>query len=204
MKALIIGVGMAGCIIADFLSKGLESEEIDYLVVDNDEESLKSISIQKKLLIRSGKTGGDPSIGRKAIEENKEALSNELTGYQSVIVVFGGGGGMGTGAGSAVARMAKERGLNTMVFLTKPFEFEADARAAKTASCVEELAANCIPVIAVDNENLLSQEDKKRPINAAFDIINEKVLAYLNRAHEVCEGGDMVDMITRDPLLTRG
>lgn len=201
MKLLMIGVGGAGCMLTDYLANGLQIDEISYLAIDNDEENLESVSIQKKLLIGSSKTDGDPSIGMRFADENKERIVKELMGYPSAIVIFGGGGDMGTGAGCRISFLAKENKMNTAAMITKPFSFESKARASRTESCIEELVAGKIPVVAIHQDWILSRKDEEKPIKEALDLINWKVLSYVN---DVCRktdvGGDIINTFERNPM----
>ena len=73
-------------------------------------------------------SGGDPSMGRRAAEEDEQAIADALVESDMVFITCGMGGGTGTGSAPVVARLAKQSGALTVAVVTKPFGFEGRRR----------------------------------------------------------------------------
>ena len=55
--------------------------------------------------------GANPNVGRKAAEDDQDAIRAMLEGADMVFIAAGMGGGTGTGAAPIVAQIAKELGI---------------------------------------------------------------------------------------------
>ena len=100
--AKIIGVGGAGLSLVDGLRLD-NFKGVEHLVIDVDARALGDSIADRKMpigrtLTRGMGTGGEFSIARKAIEQEKEALSQKLDGIDIVFLLAGLGGGTGGGA----------------------------------------------------------------------------------------------------------
>ncbi|NTV28413.1 MAG: cell division protein FtsZ, partial [Methanothrix sp.] len=127
-KIIVVGCGGAGSNTVNHLSKiGLEGAKT--VVINTDNQHLKTVEAEKKILIgqtltRGMGAGGDPNIGRKAAEQAIPVLQDTFRGADLVFVVAGMGGGTGTGSAPVVARVAKERGAIVVAMVTTPFHIE--------------------------------------------------------------------------------
>ncbi|MGD0238232.1 MAG: cell division protein FtsZ, partial [Syntrophorhabdales bacterium] len=173
IKIVTIGVGGAGNNTVNRLLKvGVKGTEL--VAVNTDVTHFKIIDDRiKKVLI--GKTitkglgaGGDPVIGMKAAEVDRQVLEEVLQGSQLVFLCAGMGGGTGTGAASVIAQIAKEQGAIVVAMVTYPFDLER-VRKVKAEEGIQNLRKNCDSVIIVDN-NRLVRLVPNLPMNEAFAV----------------------------------
>lgn len=92
-----------------------------------------------KLTTRGLGAGGDPEIGKKAAEEDRNMISKVLEDADIVFITAGMGGGTGSGAAPVVAEIAKREGALTIGVVTRPFTFEGRKRIVQAEKGIEEL-----------------------------------------------------------------
>ncbi len=90
-------------------------EGVEFIVANTDAQALQKSSANTTIQLGNEITkglgaGADPSIGRRAAEEDRERVREVLTGSDMVFITAGMGGGTGTGAAPVVAEVAKELG----------------------------------------------------------------------------------------------
>ena len=135
-------------------------QNIDFIAVNTDVQALsKSIAkiripIGQKLTQGLG-AGGDPLIGEKAAEEDKDAICNALRGANMVFVTAGMGGGTGTGSAPVVAKIAKEMGILTVAIVTTPFAWEGPRRAKLAEEGLVKLRNEADSVIVIPNSKII-------------------------------------------------
>ncbi|MGA3020696.1 MAG: cell division protein FtsZ [Candidatus Micrarchaeales archaeon] len=176
IKIVTIGVGGAGNnTINRLLKVGVKGTEL--VAVNTDVQHFKIIDDRiKKILI--GKTitkglgaGGDPDIGIKAAEVDRQVLEEVLSGAQLVFLCAGMGGGTGTGASPVIAQIAKEAGAIVVAMVTYPFDLER-VRKVKADEGIQNLRKFCDSVIIVDN-NRLVRLVPNLPMNEAFAVADD-------------------------------
>jgi cell division protein FtsZ len=176
IKIVTIGVGGAGNnTINRLLKVGVKGTEL--VAVNTDVQHFKIIDDRiKKILI--GKTitkglgaGGDPDIGTKAAEVDRQVLEEVLSGAQLVFLCAGMGGGTGTGAAPVIAQIAKEAGAIVVAMVTYPFDLER-VRKVKAEEGIQNLRKFCDSVIIVDN-NRLVRLVPNLPMNEAFAVADD-------------------------------
>ena len=128
----VVGCGGGG---SNAVNRMIEADirDVDFIALNTDLQALNKSNAQTRLPIGQKLTqglgaGGDPSIGEKAAEEDKEAIKSVLQGANMVFVTAGMGGGTGTGSAPVVARIARELGALTVGIVTTPFEWEGNRR----------------------------------------------------------------------------
>ena len=100
----VIGVGGAGGnAVNRMIAEGMTG--VEFVAVNTDEQALNVCSAASKIRIGSKTTqglgaGADPEKGRRAVEEDRNAVYEELENADMVFVTAGMGGGTGTGGGS--------------------------------------------------------------------------------------------------------
>jgi cell division protein FtsZ len=144
-------------------------------------QHLKVTHAKIKLLIgekltRGLGSGGDPEVGKAAIEESTEQVSKILEGVDIAFVTAGMGGGTGTGAAPVVAKLAREKGAIVVGVVTMPFKIEK-GRIAYAIKGLTEIRRECDTVIVIDN-NKLMRLVPQLPINEAFKV-GDSVLANM-------------------------
>ena len=128
----IIGVGGAGgnavSTMIDYNLHGLEFAVANSNIIDLKKSKAKvKLQLGKELTKGLG-AGANPDTGRKAAEESREDIKNNLKGTDLLFIAAGMGGGTGTGAAPVIAQVAKELGILTVAVVTKPFVMEGTKR----------------------------------------------------------------------------
>jgi cell division protein FtsZ len=173
----VIGVGGGGNnAVNRMINAGLKG--VEFIAVNTDAQALYLAQANHKIQIGTKLTkglgsGGNPEIGQKAAEENRDEVLQALKGSDMVFVTAGMGGGTGTGAAPIVAEVAKELGALTVGVVTKPFTFEGRKRANQAEDGIENLKARVDTLITIPNDRLLQVIDKQTSIVEAFRIADD-------------------------------
>ena len=180
----VVGIGGAGGnAVERMIASGLMG--VEFVSVNTDQQALFRSSATQKIAIGTRQTkglgaGGNPEIGRKAAEEDRDQVLDILDGADMVFITAGMGGGTGTGAAGVVAEIAKEIGALTVAVVTKPFDFEGHRRAENAEKGVDALKDFVDTLIIIPNQRLLSVVEKNTPLIEAFSIADE-VLHHATR-----------------------
>jgi cell division protein FtsZ len=176
----VVGVGGAGGnAINRMIEAGLTG--VEFISVNTDLQALNlsragcRIQIGKSLTKGLG-AGADPEIGRRAIEEDREAVHDAIEEADMVFVTAGMGGGTGTGAAPIVAEISRDLGALTVGIVTKPFMFEGPKRMKRADEGIEELKSHVDTLIVIPNQRLLSIVSKNTPLNQAFQLADDVLL----------------------------
>lgn len=154
----IAGIGGAGIHILHELNEyGLAAE---YLAFDSSAACLASTAFASSIQIGRDLTnnlgcGARPEIGRQAALNNRKDILNSLQDIDLLILVAGLGGGLGSGAITIIAEVARELGIPTLCFVTKPFKFEGKKRTQIANQTIDELNLISNGVLAIDHNKLL-------------------------------------------------
>lgn len=157
-KIKVIGVGGAGNNAVDrLIESGLQSAE--YIVVNTDNQALARSKASNRIQIGVKLTkglgaGADPTVGKAAAEENKEAIQEALKNTDLLFITAGMGGGTGTGAAPIIAKIAKEMKILTVAVVTLPFSFEAKRRMDNALAGIEELRKSVDSIITIPNDKI--------------------------------------------------
>ncbi|MCC5816572.1 MAG: cell division protein FtsZ [Leptospira sp.] len=154
---------------------------VDFIVMNTDEQVLMKSSVESRLQLGSKVTrgmgaGGDPELGQKAAQEDKDRIMAILKGADMVFVTAGMGGGTGTGAAPVVASIAKEMKCLVVGVVTLPFSFEGRRRMENAMHGVEELRKNVDTLITIKNDSIFHVVDRATPIDQAFRVIDDILL----------------------------
>jgi cell division protein FtsZ len=120
--------------------------------------------------------GGDPEVGNKAAQEDKDRIASVLKGADMVFVTAGMGGGTGTGAAPVIAEIAKELKCLVVGVVTLPFGFEGRRRNDLAKNGLNMLRQNVDTLITIKNDSTFKVVDKKAPIDFAFRVIDDILL----------------------------
>ena len=173
----VIGVGGGGNnAVNRMINAGLKG--VEFTAVNTDAQALYLAQANHKIQIGTKLTkglgsGGNPEIGEKAAEENRDEILHALKGSDMVFVTAGMGGGTGTGAAPIVAEIAKELGALTVGVVTRPFTFEGRKRASQAESGIENLKSRVDTLITIPNDRLLQVIEKNTSIVEAFRIADD-------------------------------
>ncbi len=176
IKIVTAGFGGAGNNIVNRLLKaGVKGTT--FVAVNTDAQHFKIIDDRiKKVLIgrtitRGLGAGGDPKIGEKAAEVDRQLIEDAFNGSQLVFLCAGMGGGTGTGSIKVAAQIAKEQGAIVVAMVTYPFDLER-IRKTKAEEGIQQLRKFCDSVIILDNNRLVKLVPNL-PMNDAFALADE-------------------------------
>ncbi len=179
-RILVVGVGGGGNNAVDrMITSGVTG--VEFVCINTDKQQLRNckaeqcIQIGEKLTRGLG-AGADPEKGEKAAEENKDELAEAVRDFDMVIITCGMGGGTGTGAAPVVAQLAKEMGILTVGFVTKPFKFEGKKRMQFATEGIERLRHNVDTLIVIPNDKLLGLMDRRASMSDAFARTDEVLM----------------------------
>lgn len=160
VKTVIIGVGGGGSNAVDnMIAAGVRVNQ--FMAINTDRQALRASKAKKRVQIGSEITkgfgaGANPSVGRQAAIECKEALTNMINDMDLVFITAGMGGGTGTGAAPVVAEIAQKLGKLTIAFVTTPFEYEGEIRKRNAEAGIAKLREFVDAIVIVPNERLAS------------------------------------------------
>jgi cell division protein FtsZ len=176
----VIGVGGAGGnAINRMIDAGLTG--CDFLAANTDLQVLSAspapVRIQLGPTVTRGLgSGGNPDVGRRAVEESREVISESLEGSDMVFVTAGMGGGTGTGAAPVVAEVAKDMGALTVAVVTKPFDFEGRHRGRQAREGLAALKEKVDTLIVIPNQRLISIVQRDTPLSEAFRLADDVLM----------------------------
>ncbi|MEI8134259.1 MAG: cell division protein FtsZ [bacterium] len=173
----VVGIGGGGSnAVNAMIDRGLVG--VEFCVFNTDMQALSqsqaSIKLQiGKHLTRGLGAGADPSVGRKAVDEDTEEIARILAGNDMVFVTAGMGGGTGTGGAAKVAQIAKSQGSLVVGIVTRPFSFEGRRRLKQAEEGIEELRKNVDTLIVIPNQKLLALVQPGTSLLDGFEIANQ-------------------------------
>lgn len=155
-----------------------EHGKIEFYSVNTDAQALRKSQAQQTVQIGANTTkglgaGANPNVGRKAAEDDQDAIRKMLEGADMVFIAAGMGGGTGTGAAPIVAQIAKELGVLTVAVVTKPFVFEGKKRMMFAEMGIKELSKYVDSLIIIPNEQLTKAMPKNATLIQAFSAAND-------------------------------
>jgi cell division protein FtsZ len=196
-KIKVIGVGGGGCnAVNRMIESGLSG--VEFIAVNTDKQDLlikskagTKLQIGAKLTNGRG-AGGKPSVGEDAAKEDQQKIGDVSRGTDMVFVTAGMGGGTGTGAAPVIAKIAGEHESLVVGVVTKPFEFEGDAKMQKAEDGIKKLREYVDTLIIIPNENLFKLVDSKTSSLCAYALADD----VLRQAVQA-----ITDLITKTGLI---
>lgn len=167
---------------------------VEFIVLNTDLQALSRSTAKTRIPIGQKLTkglgaGGNPEVGEKAAEEDKETISKILKGADMVFITAGMGGGTGTGSAPVVAQIAKELGCLTIAVVTTPFKFEGNIRMQQASEGLKKLHDQVDSLIVIPNEQLFKNFDKNLTVRESF-----------KKADEIlCQGVEGISNIITNP-----
>lgn len=195
-KIKMIGVGGAGCNTVNY-AMGYGIDGVETIAVNTDAQVLKLSRATEQIQVGQNLTqglgaGGDPEIGRKAAEESREQIRDNLKDADMVFITCGEGGGTGTGASPVIAEEAKNIGALVVAVVTKPFEYEGIWRMTNAERGIADLKERVDTLICIPNQKLVAVSPKEQSIVEAFRLGN---MVLFNAIKGIAE------MITKPGLI---
>ena len=173
----VVGVGGGG---SNAVNRMIRAElmGVEFIAVNTDAQALLMSDAPHKIRIGDKITkglgaGADPTVGRKAAEDDSEKLYESLKEADMVFVTAGMGGGTGTGAAPIIAEIAKDIGALTVAVVTKPFSFEGSKRKLLAEQGINDLVDKVDTLITIPNDRLLQVVEKRTTMTDAFRIVDD-------------------------------
>jgi cell division protein FtsZ len=168
----LLGVGGAGCRVVESLQAG-GLAGASFVAMNTDAAALRECRVTHQIqlgtrLTRGLGAGGDPEIGRAAVEDASDAIREVCRGAELVFVLAGMGGGTGTGAAPMAARLAREAGALVLGVVTLPFACEGTRRQRQARLGVDELKSAADVVLTLPNQRVLSLIDENTSLLETF------------------------------------
>jgi len=176
----VVGVGGAGGnAVNGMIHAGLIG--VEFIAINTDLQALDINKAAARLQIGKNLTkglgaGANPEIGRRAIEENMDDVTEALRDTDMVFVTAGMGGGTGTGAGPIVAEIARNLGALTVGIITKPFMFEGKKRMERAEEGIQDLKDKVDTLIVIPNQRLLAIVERQTTLVDAFLMADDILL----------------------------
>jgi cell division protein FtsZ len=176
----VVGVGGGGSNAVDRMV-GARIHAASFVVCNTDAQALRGSSAQTRIRIGDAITGGlgsggDPDIGCRAAEDDKEKIARAVAGADLVFVTAGLGGGTGSGAAPIIAATARAQGALTIAVVTKPFGFEGSQRQRIAETAAAELAASVDALIVVPNDRVGDVLAEDVSMIDAFRVVDDVLL----------------------------
>jgi cell division protein FtsZ len=176
-KLRVVGVGGGGGnALNSMIDMGLTG--VDFFAINTDLQALERNKAPNKIQVGKNLTrglgaGADPTIGHRAVEEDRDEIARAIAGSDMVFITAGMGGGTGTGGAPVVANIAKSNGSLVVGIVTKPFNCEGKQRMSFAESGLEEMKKHVDTLIIIPNQKLLSIVERNTPLQDAFDKAND-------------------------------
>ena len=170
----VIGVGGGGGNAVEHMMRS-SVQGVEFIAANTDAQHLQKLSVPTKLQLGLTTTkglgaGAQPNVGRAAAQEDREKISELISGADMVFITAGMGGGTGTGAAPVIAEVARELDVLSVAVVTRPFFHEGRTSIAEDG--ITELGQHVDSLIAVPNDKLLEVLGKKAKLSVALATAN--------------------------------
>jgi cell division protein FtsZ len=207
-RIVVVGVGGAGNnTVTRLMEMGVVGAEC--IAVNTDALHLSVSRAHQKVLIGEKLTkglgvGGDPKLGRAAIEESRKRVENLLSDTDIAFITAGLGGGTGTGAAPVIAEIARRKGAITVGVVTTPFRIEK-GRMEYAAAALTEMRRQCDTVVVIDNNKLMHLMPQL-PINEAFRVADQVLANMIKGIAETISAPSLINLDFSDfkTIVKRG
>jgi cell division protein FtsZ len=197
--AVIKVVGVGGCggnAVDHMINNGVQG--VEFISMNTDAQALKrnlaKVTLQLGTTVTKGLgAGANPEVGRLAAEEDRERITDLITGADMLFITAGMGGGTGTGAAPVVAEIAREMGILTVAVVTKPFAFEGK-RQKVAAVGIDQLKQHVDSLIIIPNDRLMQVLGEDVTYEDAFRASNDVLNGAVAGIAEVINCPGMVNV----------
>jgi len=153
--------------------------------VNTDAQALSGCEVPRVLQIGKKTTrglgaNGDANLGRMALQENADEISELLHDVDLLFLVCGLGGGTASGAAPLIASMAHQLNVMTLCFAVLPFPYESDNRKRQSEESLRALQKTADAVICLPNEKLIELVDPSAGLEDAFEASDRQVAAAIH------------------------
>ena len=198
-EAVIKVVGVGGCggnAVDHMINNGVQG--VEFISMNTDAQALKRNLAKVTLQLGTTTTkglgaGANPEVGRLAAEEDRERITELVSGADMLFITAGMGGGTGTGAAPVVAEIAREMGILTVAVVTKPFSFEGK-RQKVAAVGIDQLKQHVDSLIIIPNDRLMEVLGEDVTYEDAFKASNDVLNGAVAGIAEVINCPGMVNV----------
>ena len=202
----VFGLGGGGC---NAISRIFENhpECVEYIAVNTDLQGLSNNRADRKLLIGAGLPHVGPLGDSKGVEDvvirqYSQKITEILSDADIVFLTCGLGGAAGTGAISAVARIARDMGILTVGVVTVPFKFEGSHRMKVAEDAIEHLKDVIDTLVVMHNDQLLSIATKNMTMFEAFHLADESLCQCILGISDLITNPGIIKVDINDLLNT--
>jgi cell division protein FtsZ len=207
-RILVVGVGGAGNnTVTRLMEMGISGAET--IAINTDMLHLNASRADQKILIgekitRGLGSGGNPLIGKAAIEESRKRVEELFTDVDIAFITAGLGGGTGTGAAPVIAEIARKKAALTIGVVTTPFRIEK-GRIEYAAQALTEMRRECDTVVVIDNNKLMALVPQL-PINEAFRVADQVLANMIKGIVETISAPSLINLDFADfkTIVKRG
>ncbi len=173
---VIVGLGGAGASILQRFS-GSSAENVRLCIMSLDERLGRECGNVEFVQLGAGLnhglgSGGDPEVGRMAIEESAAQVDELLRGSRLLVMVVGLGGGTGSGVAPVLAQKAREKGIFLVSVVVMPFGFEGARRRSQADKALEAISAISDIVFCFENDYMEDLFRSRTGAQAVFEEAN--------------------------------
>lgn len=197
-KIKVVGVGGGGM---NAVNRMIDADlrGVDFMVINTDEQVLVKSEAEEKIAIGQRTTrgmgaGGDPEIGAKAAQEDRDKILQALKGADMVFITAGMGGGTGTGAAPIVAEIARELGALTVGVVTLPFTMEGGKRMEHARRGLEALKEKVDTLITIKNDSIFKVIDHHTSVDVAFRLVDDILLNAVKGISDLINTAGLVNV----------
>lgn len=201
-KIMVFGVGGAGGnAAAHMINSGVL--DVEYVIANTDVAALRKKDGSKMKRIQIGRktthgqgAGNDPAKGQASAEENRDDIAKVMDGVSMLFIAAGMGGGTGTGAAPVVSAVAKEKGILTVGVVTKPFDWEGQAKMEAAMGGVSEMKKYVDALIVIPNDRVreLKGSNPKISLKDAFGEVDDILCKAVTGMIKLLQGDGYVNV----------
>ena len=188
LKITIAGIGSGAQNVIDYLSLNNQSKNINFAVINSDENILNLAKTKNKLLIHGKEKtfyglgcGGNVATGKQYTEFCINKIENLFNDTDVTVLISCFGGGCGTGATPVIAQILKNKGIKTIAIVTKPFDYEGEPRKNQAAFGIEKIKNFVDKLILTDNQDLINILPSDITLKEGWNYANKKIAELLEK-----------------------
>jgi len=179
----VIGIGGAGCNVINHIATFHPTiqESATLYAFNTDLGSLRLVqNVENRLLLNKEElkgygSGGDPEVGRQAVEHDSVLIKEELKGTDILYIVTGLGKGTGSGGAPELAKIAKDLGILTVAIVSMPSTAcEGNAVYNNAFNALQNLMSFADSITTVSSERIISA-NKEISFYEAYELANEEI-----------------------------
>ncbi|MFQ6084691.1 MAG: cell division protein FtsZ [Candidatus Bathyarchaeia archaeon] len=200
-RVFVTGVGGAGCNTCNRLTRvGVEGART--ISINTDAQQLDLVASDLKIQIGPKTTrglgaGGNPRLGREAIEESMDSVINAMKGVDIAYVITGLGGGTGTGAAPIISKICQDVGALVIGIVTLPFRHEGGVRMSVAAQGLGDMRRYCDTIVVIQNDRLMELVPQL-PVDDAFEIADRVMADMIKGVVEAISAPSLINLDFND------